>query len=241
VVDNGTIVLAAGGTFHTNKVTFGAAGQLTAAASVTETGAITNSGRVEADAGAVLSVNGDVTGGGTLQADSTGIISLNQPTNSATTVLDNGIVGLGQSDSLDITGSIDPASTGSFSINTTSLLEVAADTGSANKMSFVVGTTGDKLAIDTVASFGSNVGSTAYTGPLIVNFVNVDTIDLKNLLFPGTTLDSYSTVTGLLQLHSGATLATLAFQNSSLHNASAGLAGFSIGTDGHNGTLLTHT
>ena len=69
---------------------------------------------------------------------------------------------------LDLTGSVDPASTGLFTINTASLLEIAADTGAGNTMSFI-GSSGE-LAIDAVAQFGTHVGQASYTGPLIENF-----------------------------------------------------------------------
>jgi hypothetical protein len=112
------------------------------------------------------------------------------------------------------------------------VLEVAADKGAADKMKFV---TPSRLIVDAVANFGSNVGGTLYTGPLIESFATLDTIDLKNLAFGGAAIDSYTPATGLLQLHSGATKATLLFQNTSL-----GAGSFHLGPDSGTGTLITH-
>ena len=126
-----------------------------------------------------------------------------------------------------------------FVLTNASLLEVAADTGGSNQIDFL-GASGDKLVVDAVASFGTNVGTTSYTGPLLENFTGVDTIDLKNLIFnSGTnvaTIDSYTSGTGLLQLHSGTTKATLVFQNSSLGSGS-----FHLAADSGTGTLITHS
>jgi hypothetical protein len=134
---------------------------------------------------------------------------------------------------LDLTGSVDPASTGLFTINTASLLEIAADTGAGNTMSFIGGS--GELAIDAVAQFGTHVGQASYTGPLIENFGTGDSIDLKNMGFAGATIGSYAPGTGLLQLKNGPTLATLEFQNASL-----GAGSFHIDDDGSGHVLVTH-
>ena len=89
---------------------------------------------------------------------------------------------------------------GSFLLNALSLLEVAADVGAGGTFSFVGA---GELAVDAVGLFGSNVGSTGYTGPLIEGFGVGDSIDLKNLVSAGAT-DAYSGATGLLQGVSGA-------------------------------------
>ena len=68
------------------------------------------------------------------------------------------------------------------------------------------------------------------------DFLSADAIDLKNLALSGATIDSYTAATGLLQLHSGSTKATLAFQNSSL-----GSGTFHLAADSGTGTLLTHS
>ncbi len=115
------------------------------------------------------------------------------------------------------------------------MLEVAADTGASNAISFL-GTSDDRLVIDAVGQFGGNVGLGSYTGPKLENFATADAIDLKNLLFGTATIDSYTAATGLLQLHSGATKATLLFDNATLGSGS-----FHLGSDTGTGTVLTHS
>ena len=88
---------------------------------------------------------------------------LNGTSNIAGSVLDNGTLTLGTSDSLDVIASVNPASTGLFVLTNASILEVAADTGTGNKISFL-GASGGKLIVDTVAQFGTNVGGTLYRG-----------------------------------------------------------------------------
>ena len=134
---------------------------------------------------------------------------------------------------LDLAGSVDPASSGLFAINTASLLEIAADTGTTNTMRFI-GSSGE-LAIDAVAQFGTHVGQASYTGPLIENFGAGGSIDLKNMGFAGAIIDNYAPGTGLLQLRNGAVVATLAFQNSSL-----GAGSFHIDDDGSGHVLVSH-
>jgi hypothetical protein len=197
-------------------------------------GAITSSGRIAAGGG-TLALGGAVTGTGTLEADAGGALNLNGTSNSQPTVLNNSAITIGASDSLDVTISVNASSTGLFLLTNASLLEVAADTGGSNQVSFL-GASGDKLVVDAASLFGSNVGSTSYTGPLLENFAAVDTIDLKNLVFSGATIDSYTSGTGLLRLHSGSTKATLLFQNSSLGSGS-----FHLSADSGTGTLITHS
>ncbi len=227
----GAIKMAAGA-FSAGSLSIASGGVLSGSGSVT--GAPVNAGRIEASGG-TLAVSGAVTGAGTLQADSGAALNLNGTGNSQASMLDNGTVNIGGSDSLDVTGSVGSSSTGLFVLTNASLLEVAADTGGSSQISFL-GASGDKLVVDAVGSFGSNVGTTSCTGPLLENFAAVDTVDLKNLLFSGATIDSYTSGTGLLQLHSGATKATLLFQNSSLGSGS-----FHIAADSGTGTVVTHS
>src|SRR5262249_15724662 len=147
------------------------------------------------------------------------------PHNAAASVLNKGKVVIGAADSLDVSGSINPASTGLFVLTSAALLEVAADIGAGNQISFL-GASGDRLVIDAAGQFGGNVGLGAYTGAKLENFATGDAIDLKNLVFSTATIDSYGTVTGLLQLHSGATKATLLFDNATL-----GAGSFHLGPD----------
>ena len=86
------------------------------------------------------------------------------------TVTNNGTVSLGVGDNLDVTGSVNAASTGVFLLNNSSVLEVAVDKGTSNKMSFI-GT--GQLSVDAVAQFGNNVGLGTYTGPLQIGRAHV--------------------------------------------------------------------
>ena len=175
---------------------------------------------------------GSITGAGTLQSDSAATLALTGASIQAAKVTDNGTVSLGNGDVLVVTGAVDPASTGVFLLNNSSVLEVAIDKGTSNKMSFV-GT--GQLTIDAVAQFGNNVGLGTYTGPQLQNFGVGDGVQLKDLNFTGASIVSYTAATGLLQLANGATKATLLFQDSSL-----GAGSFFIGNDGGGHVLVTH-
>ncbi len=231
VVDNGTISLGTndnltvsgtetvagrmvvhGGTLHAGSLVVAASGVLFGSGSVTD--AIPNSGRIEANGG-TLTITGAVLGGA-LQADSGAALALKGAANTTSivaSVLDNGTVNIGASDSLSVTA-VNSASTGVFVLTNASLLKVAADTGHSNQMSFL-GASGDKLVVD-AASFGTSVGLGTYTGPLLENFGTLDSVDLKDLPFAGLGVPTYKSATGLLQLLSGANHATLKFQNSTL-------------------------
>ena len=200
----------------------------------TVTGAVSNAGTVDA-AGGALTIAAGISGGGTLQALGGALLNLNGTSNTAASVLNNGTLVLGANDSLDVTGSVNVASTGLFVLNNVSLLELAADTGASNAISFM-GASGDKLVVDTVGQFGSKVGLGTYTGPKLENFATFDVIDLKNLVFGTATIDGYTAATGLLQLHSGATKATLLFDNVTLGSGS-----FNLGPDTGTGTVLTRS
>ena len=69
--------------------------------------------------------------------------------------------------SLDVTSAIDPGSDGVFQINAAGSLDIAAALGANTQMQFIGG--GD-LAIEATGSFGINVGSTSYAGPLLDSF-----------------------------------------------------------------------
>ena len=121
-----------------------------------------------------------------------------------------------------------------FQLNANSLLEILADTGASNRISFLQNGT---LAIDSAAQFGINVGSTAYAGPLIQGFTTTDKIDLKDVLLSGATF-AFAAATGLLQIsHSGGSNpATLKFETATL-----GSGAFHLGNDGSGHILLTHS
>jgi hypothetical protein len=203
------------------------------------TSTVLDNGVLNLGTGSTLTT-GAVTGTGTLQVGAAARLNLNGTTNSTKSMLNSGTVTIGASDSLTVTGAVDPVSTGIFVLTNASLLEVKADTGATNKISFL-GVSGDTLTVDAVASFGTGIGTAAYTGPLLKGFSNtIDKIDLKNFVFnSGTniaTIDSFNVGgTGLLQMHSGAMKATLLF------SADLGSGGFHLASDGGTGTLITHS
>ena len=106
-----------------------------------------------------------------------------------------------------------------------------ADKGAFDQMQFLGA---GEVIVDHAANFGINVGSTAYTGPLIENFGTADKIDLADVASSGAVLN-YSTTTGLLQVTvGGAGVATLAFDKASLGGTT-----FHVGPDATNHLLLT--
>jgi hypothetical protein len=127
---------------------------------------------------------------------------------------------------------VDPASTGIFELNAGALLSIAADTGSADRIAFIASSMLDVLH---AAQFGSLVGSSAYAGPLIVGFGPGATVDLKDIAAAGASM-TYTAATGLLQIASGASKASLLFDTASL-----GSGGFHLGNDGTGHLLVTHS
>jgi hypothetical protein len=152
--------------------------------------------------------------------------------NTAGTVANNGTLALGAHAHLAVTSAIDPASTGVFQLNSSSLLEVAANVGSGDRISFLGSS---ETIVDKASLFGTNVGQQNYTGPLLLNFGAGDSVDLKDIASAGVSLN-YTSSTGLLQVSSGAAIASLLFQRSSL-----GGGVFHTGDDGSGHTLITHT
>jgi hypothetical protein len=153
--------------------------------------------------------------------------------NDAGMVTNDGSLSIAAGGTLDVTASVDPLSNGLFQINANSLLEIAANTGAADRMKFLGA---GKLTIDAAAQFGAHVGTTTYAGPLIESFVNGDKIDLKDVLLPVAVLN-YTSATGLLHItQGGAGVATLAFETSSL-----GAGSFHAANDGTGHLLLTHS
>ena len=151
--------------------------------------------------------------------------------NVAPTVVDNGTLNVGGS--LDVSTAIDPSSVGIFNLTSSSTLDVAAALGTKTQIAFASG--GD-LMIDNTGSFGINVGTTAYAGPLLDGFGAGAGIDLTHFAATGATLNFNST-TGLLQITNGTEQsASLSFQTASL-----GTGSFHIASDGGAGALLTHS
>jgi hypothetical protein len=151
--------------------------------------------------------------------------------NAIGTVTDNGSLTLAPLASLHVTTAVDPASTGIFKLDASSLLEVLADKGISNKIQFI-GT--GELIVDKAANFGTNVGKATYNGPLIQSFTSGASIDLKDISASATL--SYTAATGLLQISNAAiAVATLKFDNAT---PSLGFHGADDGT-GH--LLITHS
>ncbi len=78
-------------------------------------------------------------------------------------MLDNGTIAIGAGDSLRVTGTVDPASSGLFSLAGGSVLEFLTDTGAGSRISFLASA---RLLVDAAAQFGSHVGTTAYRAVL---------------------------------------------------------------------------
>jgi hypothetical protein len=183
-----------------------------------------------ASTGSIGGIGSSFAGFGTVAVDSGANWTLTG-SNTAGTMLNNGTLAVGVGGSLNITAAVNPASTGLFVLNTGSLLEIAADVGSGNQLSFLGSS---EAIVDKASLFGTNVGQSTYTGPMIENFGIGDSIDLKDIDFAGVSLN-YTSATGLLQVASGASNgASLLFQNSTL------LAGtFHSADDGSGHTLIT--
>jgi len=163
----------------------------------------------------------------TLVADAGGAWTLSG-SNTASTIVDNGTLSL--TGSLAATTALDPSSSGLFQLQAGAILEVAAATGTQSHVNFVGNS---ELVVDTVASFGTNVGTASYAGPQLQDFTSGDKIDLKNFSSAGATL-SYNTSTGVLQVSNGSQTADLSFQTSTL-----GSTGFQATSDGASGTFIT--
>ncbi|MCW3475507.1 hypothetical protein OL599_13060 [Rhodovastum sp. RN2-1] len=152
-------------------------------------------------------------------------------TDSVATMLNNGTVSVASGGRLNVTSAVDPASSGLFLLAGSSTLEVAAALGTNGLMDFVGSS---RLVIDKFASFGTNVGSTSYAGPQLLDFGAGDTIDLLGFSATSNVLN-YSPATGVLQISNGAAqLASLDFQNTSL-----GTGAFHTVSDGTTGIFLT--
>ena len=93
-----------------------------------------------------------------------------------------------------------------------------------------------ELVIDNPRSFGSDVGTTTYAGPLLQNFGAGAGVDLKQFAAAGAATQ-YDPTTGILQLsNSAGQLASLSLQPSSL-----GTGVFHVSSDGGGEILLTHS
>jgi hypothetical protein len=181
--------------------------------------------------GTIAEIGTSFTGFGTVMVDS-GANWKATGSNTAGTVMNNGTLALGANANLTVTDAVKPASAGVFQLNSNSLLEIAANVGSGDRISFLGSS---ETIIDKASLFGTNVGQQNYAGPLMLNFGAGDSIDLKDIASAGVSLN-YASSTGLLQVISGAAMASLLFQRSSL-----GGGAFHAFDDGSGGTLITHT
>jgi hypothetical protein len=203
----GTLALLAGRSFS-------------AAHGIADFGAITLAGGTLTAPRLAEAAGGQVSGSGTI------VDTRYAVTNNGTIAANGG--------TLDVASAVDPASSGTFELTAASVLEIAADQGAGDRMSFIGA--GGELVIDDWQKFGLNVGSTAYTGPLIGNFALGDTIVLNNLV-PAGLAPVYSPSTGILQITNGtANLASLAFDKATLAAGTIELSG-----DGLGDTVLTHS
>ena len=231
LTDNGVLQVG-GGTLAANGLTIGAGGRLVGAGSVTsKTVGVT--GTIEAAGGTML-LTGTISGTGLLQADAGGSMTLSAPGSSVGAVTGAGTISLSAGAGLDITASIDPASSDVFQLNTGSVLRVAADLGHSDRMSFLGAS---ELSIDHAASFGLGVG-TSYTGPLLQHFGLGDQVLLSEFTDTGIILD-YNATTGLLLVNQGAAATTVA--SLSFDNASLGSGAFQVGHDNSGHLLITHS
>jgi hypothetical protein len=164
-------------------------------------------------------------------------------TNTVSNVLNNGTVFIAPSATLQVTGSVDTASSGVFQLNAGSILEIAANAGARDLIRFL-GT--GQLIVDRATSFGTTASAVAsitnYTGPLIGSFVAGDKIDLKDVAYSGTAPNTgvtlnYNSGTGLLNVASGGvTKASLLFDKATL-----GTGSFHAANDGTGHTWITHS
>ena len=108
-------------------------------------------------------------------------------TNTIASVTDNG--------TLVVTGSLPAANYQVGAAGGGGTLEVASAPGNASPISFVGNST---LVIDNAAAFGTSVGTSSYTGPVLENFVAGDTVDIKNFSYAGASV-TYNSTTGLFR------------------------------------------
>lgn len=171
--------------------------------------------------------------------------------NTVATLADSGVVTLagasGAYSSLAVTGSLASAA-GTVVIGNYATLDLAAaSAGSTISFAGSVGGAGSaKLIIEKSGSFGVNVGSTAYSGPVLQGFVAGDQIDMRDISAKTASIKQTSTLVGgtvmtTVQItdtppltKNGPTVASLTFAN-------LGAGNFYLQSDGvTGGLLLTH-
>lgn len=161
-----------------------------------------------------------------------------QGANTVATVSNSGTLKVGAGGSLSVTAQTASAGNGIFQLDTGTKLDLAADPSSGGQIQFLdqfqrLG--GRELLIGHTAQFGIGAGTTAYAGPLLVDFGTADSIDLKDIAPAGLQL-AYNSASGLLTFsQGGAGVASLLFDTADL-----GAGSFHTASDGKLGTLLTH-
>jgi hypothetical protein len=188
-----------------------------------------------ANGGAGTNINSAVSGIGAIIVDP-GVTWTVAAAETLARVTNNGTIAIASGGNLAVPSTLDPASTGIFKLQDNSTLEFASALGHNTQIQFL-GSSNDKLVIDKASGFGTGVGTSSYTGSLLENFAAGDVIDIRSIGSTGLGLN-YSSTTGDLQITnaSGAALATLAFQNSTL-----GAGTFHSAADGFGGALITHS
>jgi adhesin HecA-like repeat protein len=206
-------------------------------------GTVTNAGKISGSSYAIdftssgtnrLIVDPGAVFVGKVKANSSGTNTLELAGGSGT----GSISGVGTSFISFQTLALDPGAT--WTLTGANTVTTVLDAGSLdlagtlnNTAAVVFQGSSNQFLIDNAATFGSNVGTSSYTGPLLENFVSGDKIDLKGFSSGGAS-SSYNTSTGVLQLSSGSSHASLKFQNSSLGSGS-----FQLSSDGAGGTIVT--
>jgi hypothetical protein len=165
----------------------------------------------------------------TIDVDTGGAWTLNG-NNSIATILNNATIDLGGA--LTVSTAVDPASTGIFRLDGKAM-EVAAALGINTRFDFLGAS---QLTVDNVASFGSNIGTANYNGPLLEDFGADDKIDLKTFGQSGLALN-FSSTTGILQIsNSTSQVADLKFETASL-----GAGAFHAASNAASGIFVTYS
>ncbi|WP_072572778.1 C2 family cysteine protease [Granulibacter bethesdensis] len=144
----------------------------------------------------------------------------------------NGTINIGTFATKVISQPVDASSTGTFRLNMLSTVEFSSTVSGQPKIDFKG--FASQLVIDNASTFGNNVGTASYTGPLLQDFGRMEFIDIHGLSAWNLKSD-YSASTGLLQLtaQNGAK-ATLDFDPGSLKGRA-----FAFFSDGQDGTVIT--
>jgi parallel beta-helix repeat protein len=180
--------------------------------------------------GSAQLVSSGVATSGTVAVDANATWALSGA-NTIANVTNNGTVAIASGGSLTVSSAVDPSSTGTFQLQGSATLEIAAVLGTNSKIQFLGAAPSAKLVIDNLANFGTHVGTTSYAGPLLEGFAAGNVIDLKGIGFSTVPALTYTASNGTVQVGHA-----LLFQQSSL-----GAGAFHVASDGAGGSLLTHS